>query len=44
MNQLKEKTLVVQIPNELHKKFKVKAAMKGKKMRELIIEALKNYE
>ena len=44
MTQTKEKNLVVRIPNDLHKKYKVKAATSEKKMRELVIEALKKYE
>lgn len=40
----KEKSLVVKIPNDLHKKLKVKAATKGKKIREVVIELLNNYE
>lgn len=39
-----EKNLVVRIPNNLHKKLKVKAATSGKKIREIIIELLTAYE
>ncbi|MBY0110241.1 MAG: hypothetical protein K2X90_03970 [Candidatus Babeliaceae bacterium] len=35
--------ITIDIPEEDHKKFKALAAIKGKTMRELVVEAIKNH-
>lgn len=35
--------ITIDIPEEDHKKFKALAAIRGKSMRELVVEAIKNH-
>jgi hypothetical protein len=35
--------ITIDIPEEEHKKFKALAAIKGKSMRELVVESIKNH-
>jgi len=35
--------ITIDIPEEDHKKFKAFAAIKGKTMKELVVEAIKNH-
>jgi metal-responsive CopG/Arc/MetJ family transcriptional regulator len=35
--------ITIDIPETDHKKFKALAALKGKSMRELVVEAIKNH-